>query len=55
MTLFITRPIRFYQVKNDKETLSDICKRFEVSPDKVEKEIPGEELRKGEMLVLHTD
>lgn len=56
MTLFFARPpIRFYQVKEEKERLSDICKRFGISEDKIEKEIPGDELRKGEILVLNID
>ena len=47
-------PIRFYQVKDADHGLqiTDLCERFKVAPDKIEREKEGP-LDKGEMLVIH--
>lgn len=48
-------PIRFHQVKNDTTSLKDICERYNVQPQHIEREFPDQEnLVKGEMLVIKT-
>lgn len=48
-------PIHFYQVKASDTNLDDIAQRFNVAPEKIEREKKesGSALERGEMLVIN--
>lgn len=47
----IVVPFRFYQVR-DCDTLESISQKFNVNPEKIERERKEEPLAQGEMLVI---
>ena len=48
-------PFRFYQIRNEGETLDSISEKFKVSKSNIELENPkADKLEKGDMVILRT-